>query len=87
MKSTSTNLATFSAELTDTFGGEANYSWVQRSTFQLPANAENRDIIKAAKTALGLQSACRVRPMFYGDSIELRFPRGACLVAFISVSY
>jgi hypothetical protein len=27
---------TYSVEYTDTFGGEANYSWVRRATVQMP---------------------------------------------------
>jgi hypothetical protein len=30
------SLATFNVEYTDTFGGEANYSWVRRATVTVP---------------------------------------------------
>lgn len=42
------------AELTDTFGGEANYSWVTRKRFVLPENASDRQIMKRAKDEVGL---------------------------------
>jgi hypothetical protein len=73
---------TYIAELTDTFGGEANYSWVQRVQFQVPETADNRTLLAAVKSALGLTAKARTRPVFYGDELELRFPKGACLVAF-----
>jgi hypothetical protein len=34
---TQTPLLEWHCELTDTFGGEANYSWIRRETLQLPA--------------------------------------------------
>jgi hypothetical protein len=74
-------LQTFKAELTDTFGGEANYSWVRRETFQVPAGATDRSIVLAAKRVLGL-TGCRCQTSHHGDMIELR-PNGSCTVAFI----
>lgn len=75
-------MATYQAELTDTFGGEANYSWVRRKTFTIPDNASDRAIVRAGKAALGL-SGVRCRTENYGDSFTLR-PYGACVVAFIT---
>ena len=51
---------TYQAELTDLFCGEANYSWLTRFEFTLPANATDRAIVRAAKLGLGL-SGCRCR--------------------------
>lgn len=73
------------AELTDTFGGEANYSWVTRETFELPADATARKIITAAKAALGL-TGCRCRTFDYGEGFELR-PSGSLTVAFVLPRY
>jgi hypothetical protein len=71
-----------SCELTDTFGGEANYSWVRRADLELPDTATPRQQITAAKAALGL-TGCRCVKSDLGDLIELR-PSGSCTVAFIS---
>ena len=71
-----------SCELTDTFGGEANYSWVRRADLELPDTATPRQQITAAKAALGL-TGCRCVKSDLGDLIELR-PVGNCTVAFIS---
>lgn len=39
-------------EVTDTFGGEANYSWVTRWT--LPAKTTDRGIVRALKAEMGI---------------------------------
>ena len=72
-------------ELTDTFGGQANYSWCSRETIELPETASDRQIITAAKAALGLTGQ-RCRRFSYGEGFELR-PAGACAVAFILPAY
>ena len=41
-------------EHTDTFGGESNYAWVNRATAELPDNATDAQVKRAAKKALGL---------------------------------
>jgi hypothetical protein len=71
----------YQAELTDTFGGEANYSWVKRVTFEAPADAKTPLLVRRAKRALGLVG--RHKASEYGDAIELRFGRD-CIVAFIT---
>jgi hypothetical protein len=75
----------FSLELTDTFGGEANYSWVQREEIELPPGSSDLQVVRAAKRALGL-SGVRCSRSELGETIELR-PYGACVVAFISPCY
>ena len=72
-------------ELTDTFGGEANYSWAQREQLELPADATDRQIVTAAKAALGL-TGTRCRRFDFGEGFELR-PCGSCTVAFVLPSY
>lgn len=71
----------FQVEFTDTFGGEANYSWVKRAQFEAPDNASNSLLIRRAKKALGLVG--KHRASSYGDLIELRWARD-CVVAFIT---
>lgn len=70
----------WSFELTDTFAGEANYSWVKRGTVKAstPSGA-----IRAAKRALGI--TCRHTADIYSDLISLRFGSD-CIVLFISPS-
>ena len=66
-------------ELTDTFGGEANYAWVRRATFTTPQGASRRVIVREAKRALDLCGRWNTTDL--GEGYELR-TRGACLVAF-----
>lgn len=84
-------------EYTDTFCGEANYSWVQRGTVTMPdlthygydgssnyvrANRiYERELVKRAKAAVGL-TGVRGRTYHYGDFTEFR-PYGMCVVLFI----
>jgi hypothetical protein len=75
----------WNVELTDTFGGQANYSWVRRHSFELPASASDRRIITAAKAALGLTGQ-RCRRFDCGEGFELR-PVGSRTVAFVLPSY
>jgi hypothetical protein len=74
-------MAQFTAEYTDTFGGEANYSWVKRVEFELPNNATERSIVMRAKKELGLTGVvCDKEDL--GEMIKLK-PRGSCTVVFI----
>jgi hypothetical protein len=75
----------FQTELTDTFAGEANYSWVKRAEFSLPDDATDRAIVTRAKAELGL-TGVRCRRTDLGETMELR-PYGSCIVAFISPVY
>lgn len=69
-------------ELTDTFGGEANYSWVRRGEIELPDNATDRQIMHAVKREAQL-SGIKGRTFNYGDFIEFR-PYGMLQVLFIN---
>lgn len=89
----------YDVEYTDTFGGEANYSWVKRAVITMPelthygydggtggytrANRiNNREVMKAAKAAVGLTG---VRGVTYhqGDTSEFR-PYRMATVLFIN---
>jgi hypothetical protein len=89
---------TYDVELTDTFGGEANYCWVRRATVTMPelthygydggsnyAKANKvyqRELTRRAKAAVGLTGDRGVKTDF-GDSIEFR-PYGRCVVMFVT---
>lgn len=70
-------------EYTDTFGGEANYSWVRRGEVALPDGASDTQITRLVKKDAGLNGVRMVRQSF-GDFIELR-PLGICAVLFINL--
>lgn len=69
-------------EHTDTFAGEANYSWVRRA--HVPADVSDRALVRRAKAWAGLTGRrCRVEN--YGDTIAI-YPRGMATVLFITYS-
>ncbi len=72
-------------EYTDTFGGEANYCWVDRVTLELPDGLSNLAIVRRCKAALGLNG---VRGVMYnhGDMFEFK-PHNSATVAFFTVQY
>lgn len=57
----------YDVEYTDTYGGEANYCWVERATFRAPEGASNRTLMRRARAALGIH--CRGRWSSYGDML------------------
>ena len=69
-------------EVTDTFGNEANYSWVKRKEFDLMDALSKYSIVRRVKKEIGW-SGQRCLTVDYGDTIELR-PYGVCQVCFIS---
>ncbi len=85
-------------EYTDTFAGEANYSWVRRGKVSMPelthygydgsqgyarANRiEKRELMRKVKAQLGL-TGIRGTRSDCGDTIEFR-PYGCCTVLFIN---
>lgn len=72
-------------EYTDTFGGEANYCWVDRQSLELPAGLSDLAIMRRAKAAVGL-SGMRGRSYCHGDMWEFR-PYGSATVMFANVRY
>ena len=72
-------------EVTDTFGNEANYSWVRRFNVDAPDSLSNYSVVRRAKKEIGWAGK-RCLTTNYGDSMELR-PYGECQVAFISFQY
>jgi hypothetical protein len=72
---------TYDVELTDTYGGEANYSWVRREVIQVPGGSSRTQIVRKAKSAIGITGRCLRTE--WEDTIELR-PSGSCIVCFIT---
>lgn len=75
----------YQVEYTDTFSGEANYSWVRRATIEAPDNASNHTLMRRARKALGLEGV-RGRVSTIGETLELR-PYGCCTVLFVTPEY
>lgn len=84
-------MTTFTAEYTDTIhdgmGWCGNYAWVRRETFTLPDDATDRQIVRAAKAAVGLTGVrCRNEGSCGDETVVLR-PYGSCTVLFIIPEY
>jgi hypothetical protein len=76
----------YNIEITDTFGGEANYCWVKRGTTTAKTR---RGIIKAVKDLAGWTDWCRVKVVYSSvDFLEIRptASSGICQVAFVTVT-
>lgn len=72
-------------EYTDTFSGQANYSWVKRKELTVPQGRPAREVMRRAKAAMGL-TGVRGRSYHYGDMMEFR-PYRSCTVMFATVRY
>jgi hypothetical protein len=70
-------------EVTDTYGGEANYAWVRRYAFRAPKKASDREIMRRAKALAGY-TGVKGRSDDFGDALEFR-PRGDCVVMFVNL--
>lgn len=75
------NTIKWEVEYTDTFGGEANYSWVKRAEFEMPDSATNNQITKKAKAAIGLTGVrCSTVELWDGFQIT---PINSCTTVFV----
>ena len=79
-------MTVWNVEHTDTFAGEANYSWVIRKSFEMPENATQRQIVRKAKELLG-ETGNRARVEYYnGDTYQIDYP-GRCVRTFVTAQY
>lgn len=69
-------------EVTDTFGGEANYCWVKRDRRTYKCGTPDRTIVRDLKAFAGW-TGMRAVTDYYSPSLTVR-PRGLCQVAFAS---
>jgi hypothetical protein len=71
-------------ELTDTFAGEANYSWARRGKIETKQGENFSDLaaIRRVKKALGL-AGVRCKVEHWGETIAL-YPANSCTVCFIT---
>ena len=71
------------AEFTDTYGGESNYSWVRRVELTVPDTTSDLAIVRRVKKELGIEGVRASRRENYGDSLAL-WGLGGCTVLFIN---
>ena len=68
-------------EITDTFCGESNYSWVHQETHELPRKTSRTSLIRMAKKWAGFTGQ-RCKTEYLGDMIKIK-PHGICQVIHI----
>jgi hypothetical protein len=73
---------TVNVEVTDTFGGEANYAWVRRFKVDAEPDISDLALVRRAKREAGW-SGIRCRRESFGETIAL-YPQGMCQVMFIN---
>lgn len=71
----------YTIEVTDTFGGEANYSWVTRDKLIVKETDTNLAIVRRAKK-IAEWAGIKCQKEDYGEYISLR-PYGMCQIMFI----
>jgi hypothetical protein len=71
----------YEIEMTDTFGGDPNYSWVRKAHILGAENATTRSLVRRAKQALGI--AGRHKTSDFGDMIRVDM-RDYCICLFIT---
>ena len=59
----------FDVLATDTFSGIPNYSWVDRAVIEVPDNAKQARIVRAARAAVGSGGRCVTYDL--GDSYQV----------------
>lgn len=67
--------------ITDTFGGEANYGWVNFHQFDAKDTISQRSVVRKAK-ALANMTGVKADTYDYGDSITIK-PRGYNQIIFV----
>jgi hypothetical protein len=72
-------------EHTDTYGGESNYSWVNRYSQVIDNNSSRLKIVRLVKRICNF-TGLRCKVTDYGDMIEIR-PVGYCQIIFITFEW
>jgi hypothetical protein len=72
----------YTIEYTDTYGGEANYTWVKRESFETEGSVPEHIVVRKLKRMIGL-TGVNCKKESYGEMIKLT-PYGSNTVAFIT---
>ena len=79
-------MCTWDIEATDTFSGQANYSWVDRYAISTPDDISDLALVRRIKSVTGYSGIRGRTYVVSGDSVEIRFP-ARCVVIFANVRY
>lgn len=74
-------------EVTDTYGGEANYSWVKRFEQWIPKYVSDRECVRVAKKLSGFTGHPCVTENFGGKTGFTLHPRNLCQIIFVNFDY
>lgn len=74
----------FQVEMTDTFGGEANYSWVKRASFNYADDVSDLALVRRVKRWAGI-SRLKCTVDNFGDMIAIKPVRSPVVVFINSV--
>jgi hypothetical protein len=72
-------------EITDLFGGEANYSWVRRTQIPVPRDYSDLTLVRRAKAWAGWNGLRSTTESAGGECITVR-PHGMLQIMFITVA-
>tara|TARA_R110000803_G_scaffold154551_1_gene219296 strand:+ start:514 stop:759 length:246 start_codon:yes stop_codon:yes gene_type:complete len=72
----------FNVEFTDTFNGDANYSWVNRKEITVKEDASQSQIMRAAKRAVCI-TGCKGVTESYCDGYTFK-PYNQCTILFVN---
>ena len=78
-------MVTWDIEVTDLFGGEANYCWVNRYDITTADDISDLALVRRIKSVAGY-SGIRGCATVMGDFVEIRFP-SRCIVIFANVRH
>lgn len=71
-------------EITDTYGGEANYSWVKRGKIECNPGEDYSDLSAVRRVKKEINwNGVKCKTENYGDMIVIK-PIGQCIVCFIT---
>ena len=76
-------MKTYEVTLTDTFGGEPNYSWVHRGEIKVKDEITPKGLSIHGRAAVGMTGVRASMFVDYGDSITIEFKKDN-LVLFIT---
>lgn len=68
-------------EHTDTFGGDANYCWVNRESHNVEAMPSKLALVRRAKAFAGF-TGLKCEVLEYGDCLQIT-PSGLCQTVFV----
>ena len=68
-------MKTFDVTLTDTYGGEANYSWVHRAVIKTKDSITAKGLSIHARAAVGMTGVRSSMFVDFGDMIQIEFKK------------